>query len=129
LSRPSVEATNSVVAPAPVRGAAVHDQVGRAVGVAQQPLANSMNTAALTVPSVHHEPQRALYQQNPDAVQRWKDEQFPAIRKQAKAEVTIYFAEEAEIVRTITPAPPGPRSAHPVVGATGAGSRSTRYLG
>ena len=46
-------------------------------------------------------PQRPLYrayQQNPEAVQRWKDEQFPAIRSQAKAEgATIYFADEAGI--------------------------------
>ena len=46
-------------------------------------------------------PQRPLYrayQQNPEAVQRWRDEQFPAIRKQAKAEgATIYFADEAGI--------------------------------
>jgi hypothetical protein len=44
-------------------------------------------------------PQRPLcraYQQNPEAVQRWKDVQFPAIRMQAEAEgVTIYFADEA----------------------------------
>jgi transposase len=44
-------------------------------------------------------PQRPLYrayQQNPEAVQRWKDEQFPALRRQAKAEgATIYFADEA----------------------------------
>ena len=46
-------------------------------------------------------PQRPLYrayQQNPEAVQRWKQEQFPAIRTQAKAEgATIYFADEAGI--------------------------------
>ena len=46
-------------------------------------------------------PQRPLYrayQQNPEAVERWKEEQFPAIRKQAKAEgATIYFADEAGI--------------------------------
>jgi hypothetical protein len=46
-------------------------------------------------------PQRALYrayQQNPEAVQRWRDEQFPAIRTQAKAEgATIYFADEAGV--------------------------------
>jgi transposase len=46
-------------------------------------------------------PQRPLYrayQQNPEAVQRWKQEQFPAIRKQAKAQgATIYFADEAGI--------------------------------
>ena len=45
-------------------------------------------------------PQRPLhraYQQNPEAVQRWKDEQFPAIRAEAKAGATIYFADEAGI--------------------------------
>ena len=46
-------------------------------------------------------PQRPLYrayQQNPEAVERWKQEQFPAIRTQAKAEgATIYFADEAGI--------------------------------
>jgi transposase len=46
-------------------------------------------------------PQRPLYrayQQNPEAVQRWKDEQFPAIRAAAKAEgATIYFADEAGV--------------------------------
>jgi transposase len=46
-------------------------------------------------------PQRPLhraYQQNPDAVQRWKVEQFPAIRAQAAEEgATVYFADEAGI--------------------------------
>jgi transposase len=46
-------------------------------------------------------PQRPLhraYQQNPEAVQRWKDEQYPAIRAQAKTVgATIYFADEAGI--------------------------------
>src|SRR5215218_5538223 len=46
-------------------------------------------------------PQRPLWrawQANPEAVKRWRDEQFPAIRKQAKAEgATIYFADEAGI--------------------------------
>jgi transposase len=46
-------------------------------------------------------PQRPLYrayQQNPEAVARWKAEQFPAIRAGAKAEgATIYFADEAGI--------------------------------
>jgi transposase len=46
-------------------------------------------------------PQRPLhraYQQNPEAVQRWKDEEFPAIRAVAKAQgATIYFADEAGI--------------------------------
>lgn len=46
-------------------------------------------------------PQRPLhraYQQNPDAVQAWKVEQFPAIRAEAKkAGATVYFADEAGI--------------------------------
>jgi transposase len=46
-------------------------------------------------------PQRPLWrawQADPEAVQRWKDEQFPAIRAQARAQgATIYFADEAGI--------------------------------
>src|ERR687890_1634261 len=46
-------------------------------------------------------PQRPLWrawQANPEAVQRWRDEQFPAIRARAKAEgATVYFADEAGI--------------------------------
>jgi transposase len=46
-------------------------------------------------------PQRPLWrawQADPDAVQRWRDEEFPAIRKQAKAEgATVYFGDEAGI--------------------------------
>jgi transposase len=46
-------------------------------------------------------PQRPLhraYQQNPDAVEAWKTEQFPAIRAEAKnAGATVYFADEAGI--------------------------------
>jgi len=46
-------------------------------------------------------PQRPLhraYQQNPEAVERWKKEEYPAIRAQAEEEgATIYFADEAGI--------------------------------
>jgi transposase len=46
-------------------------------------------------------PQRPLhraYQQNPEAVEAWKREQFPAIRAEAKkAGATVYFADEAGI--------------------------------
>ncbi|WP_373864678.1 winged helix-turn-helix domain-containing protein [Nocardia vaccinii] len=46
-------------------------------------------------------PQRPLwraYQQNPDAVERWKREDFPALREQAKKYgATILFADEAGI--------------------------------
>ena len=46
-------------------------------------------------------PQKPLwcaYQQNPDAVERWKREEFPAIREQARKDgATIYFADEAGI--------------------------------
>ena len=46
-------------------------------------------------------PQRPLhraYEQDPEAVQRWKSEQFPAIRAEAKkAGATVYFADEAGV--------------------------------
>ena len=46
-------------------------------------------------------PQRPLwraYQQNPTAVERWKNETYPAIRAQAAAEgATIYFGDEAGV--------------------------------
>ena len=70
-------------------------------------------------------PQRPLWrawQADPEAVQRWREEDFPAIRKQAKAEgATIYFADEAGIRSDYhagtTWAPVGQT---PVVKATGA---------
>ena len=46
-------------------------------------------------------PQRPLhraYQQDPEAVQRWKKEAYPAIRAEAEAAgATVYFADEAGI--------------------------------
>jgi len=46
-------------------------------------------------------PQKPLwraYQQNPDAVERWKREEFPTLREQAKIDgATIFFADEAGI--------------------------------
>jgi transposase len=70
-------------------------------------------------------PQRPLWrawQADPEAVQRWRDEDFPAIRRQAKAEgATVYFADEAGIRSDYhagtTWAPVGRT---PVVKATGA---------
>src|SRR6266540_3108882 len=70
-------------------------------------------------------PQRPLYrayQQNPEAVQRWKSEEYPAIRAQAEAEgATVFFADEAGIRSDYhagtTWAPVGET---PVVKATGA---------
>ena len=70
-------------------------------------------------------PQRPLWrawQADPDAVARWKNEEFPAIRKQAKTEgATIYFGDEAGIRSDYhagtTWAPIGQT---PVVKATGA---------
>jgi transposase len=64
--------------------------------------------AALSVVSVGRllrkmglSPQRPLhraYEQNPEAVQRWKSETYPAIRAEAEqAGATIYFADEAGI--------------------------------
>ncbi len=69
-------------------------------------------------------PQRPLYrayQQDPEAVRRWREEEFPAIREQARAAgAQVYFADEAG-VRTdhhagTTWAPVG---ATPVVEVTG----------
>ncbi len=69
-------------------------------------------------------PQRPLYrayQQNPEAVRRWKEEEFPAIRAQARREgAEVYFGDESG-VRTdhhagTTWAPVGQT---PVVGVTG----------
>jgi hypothetical protein len=70
-------------------------------------------------------PQRPLWrawQADPQAVQRWRDEEFPAIRAQAKADgATIYFGDEAGIRSDYhagtTWAPVGQT---PVVKATGA---------
>src|SRR5215210_6709516 len=70
-------------------------------------------------------PQRPLWrawQADPDAVQRWRDEEFPAIRAQARADgATIYFGDEAGIRSDYhagtTWAPVGQT---PVVKATGA---------
>jgi len=70
-------------------------------------------------------PQRPLWrawQADPEAVQRWKDEDFPAIRAAARAEgATVYFADEAGIRSDYhagtTWAPVGQT---PVVKATGA---------
>jgi transposase len=46
-------------------------------------------------------PQRPLYrayQQNPERVERWKNEEYPAIRERAAAEgATIFFADEAAV--------------------------------
>jgi transposase len=46
-------------------------------------------------------PQRPLYrayQQDPEAVHRWKEEEFPAIREQARAEgAALYFCDEAGV--------------------------------
>jgi transposase len=46
-------------------------------------------------------PQRPLYrayQQDPEAVRRWKEEEFPAIRERGRAEgAEVYFCDEAEV--------------------------------
>jgi transposase len=61
------------------------------------------------------------YQQNPEAVQRWLQEEYPAIRRQAELEgALIYFGDEAamrsDFHRGTTWAPVGQT---PVVKATG----------
>ncbi len=43
-------------------------------------------------------PLRRAYQQDPEAVERWKREEYPEIRKLAKSEgVAIYFCDEASV--------------------------------
>src|SRR5919112_3260176 len=77
-------------------------------------------------------PQRPLWrawQADPEAVQRWRDEEFPAIRAQAKADgATIYFGDEAGIRSDYhagtTWAPVGQT---PVVRADGAGATGARH--
>ena len=58
-------------------------------------------------------PQRPLhraYEQDPEAVARWKSEQFPAIRAEAKkAGATSISLTRRVFARTITPVPPGRR--------------------
>jgi transposase len=70
-------------------------------------------------------PQRPLWrawQADPDAVARWKNEDFPVIRAQAKAEgATIYFADEAGVRSDYHAGTTwGPVGRTPVVKATGA---------
>lgn len=43
-------------------------------------------------------PLRRAYQQDPEAVERWKKEEYPRIRREAKrAGATIYFGDEASV--------------------------------
>ena len=43
-------------------------------------------------------PRHRAYEQDPDAVQRWKSQEFPAIRAEAKKTgATAYFADEAGV--------------------------------
>ncbi len=67
-------------------------------------------------------PLRRAYQQNPEAVERWKKEEYPAIREEAKSQgAEILFADEASVRSDYhsgtTWAPVGKT---PVVEATGA---------
>ena len=62
-------------------------------------MAMSLSSVGRLLKTIGLSPQRPLhraYQQDPDAVQRWKTKEFPAIRAQAKKEgAIIYFADEA----------------------------------
>jgi transposase len=68
-------------------------------------------------------PQRPLYrayQQNPEAVARWKAEEYPAIRAQAaKAGATIWFADEAGVRSDHAGTTWAPVGRSPVVATTG----------
>src|SRR5512142_2296969 len=78
-------------------GEMVRDLVRREFGVAL-----SVVSVGRLLRKLGLSPQRPLwraYQQNPEAVDRWKREQFPAIRAQAAAAAgaTIWFADEAGV--------------------------------
>ncbi len=73
-------------------------------------------------------PQRPLhraYQQNPEAVQTWKTETFPKIRKQAKKQnAAVYFADQAGVRSDYHSGTTwAPRGKTPIVRTTGARHR------
>jgi len=70
-------------------------------------------------------PQRPLfraYQQDPEAVERWREEEYPALRAQAaRVGATIYFADEASVRSDFHAGTTwGPVGRTPVVRSTGA---------
>lgn len=74
----------------------VQELIGREFGIdlSEVSVGRLLHTMGLS-------PQRPLhraYQQDPDAVERWKSEEFPEIRKAAKKDgATIYFGDEAGV--------------------------------
>ena len=76
--------------------ALVRELIGREFGVALSEVSVGRLLRKLGL-----SPQRPLYrayQQNPEAVARWKAEEYPTIREQAaKVGATIYFADEAGV--------------------------------
>ncbi len=90
--------------------------------VRRLPVGGQCGTAAAPLGLSPQRPLWRAWQADPQAVARWKDEQFPAIRAAAKAEgAMVYFADEAGIRSDYhagtTWAPVGRT---PVVKATGA---------
>jgi hypothetical protein len=74
----------------------VRDLIRRQFGVEMTP-----QGVGLLLRRLGLSPQRPLYrayQQNPEAVRRWKQEQFPAIREQARREgAEVYFGDESGV--------------------------------
>jgi transposase len=74
----------------------IRELIGREFGVALSEV-----SVGRLLPKLGLSPQRPLSrasQQNPEAVARWKAEEYPAIREQAaKVGATIYFADEAGV--------------------------------
>jgi transposase len=70
-------------------------------------------------------PLRRAFQQDPDAVRRWKTETFPKIRAQARKDgATVYFADEAGVRSDYHSGTTwAPRGKTPVVRTTGARHR------
>lgn len=74
----------------------IQELIRREFGVSMSP--SAVGRLLRTMGLSPQRPLRRAYQQNPEAVERWKTEEFPAIRAQAAAEgATIYFADEAGI--------------------------------
>jgi len=100
---------------------AVHREGEQRLGVAHLANRQRVGLSAVSVGRLMARmglsPQRPLYrayQQDSEAVRRWKDEEYPAIAARAAAEgATICFADEGGIRSDHHAGPPGRRPARP----------------
>jgi hypothetical protein len=74
----------------------IGDLIGREFGVALSEV--SVGRLLKTMGLSPQRPLHRAYQQDPEAVERWKSEEFPTIRAEAKKTgATIYFGDEASV--------------------------------